>query len=432
MNHKQSLIYVLLAISFFFGDRSLAVAEESVPRSELSIGDALALAKLHIPQLVRAQSEQRVVESRREGAKLWLTQNPYASVLVGKRKETTSDPIATGVQYQIHVEQALEIAGQRWARLSAVASQVEVAKAQTALAQVESRALLLTSYVQASLAEQRVMVALGREETAEQLLLSARARLELGATGELEVNLAQIEKGRVRAERAQTEVMLIGRQTQLGILCGLAPTNKLLLTTSHTVPPLIDTTYERTDSLYSLAEQVRSDLLVIRRQHVALDREESRLHRDAIPSLLVAFDYQRDLPEQTFWGGTVGLSLPIWNRNQGSIAQVRASEQQRQAEERLLRTRIRGEVTLAHRKLQLLRKQVEEFQKEVLPPAERNIELLRRGWQAGKFDLFRVITASRELMEARLRHLDLLEELWVAAIELERAVGAPLLQGVSS
>ena len=205
-----------------------------------------------------------------------------------------------------------------------------------------------------------------------------------------------------------------------------------LLTTSHTVPPLIETTYEGADSLYSLAEQVRSDLLVIRRQEVALDREESRLHREAIPSLLVAFDYQRDLPGQTFWGGTVGLSLPIWNRNQGPIAQVRASEQQRQAEERLLRTRIRGEVTLAHRKLQLLRKQVEEFQKEVLPPAERNIELLRRGWQAGKFDLFRVITASRELMEARLRHLDLLEELWVAAIELERAVGAPLLQGVPS
>ena len=432
MNRIACLIYALLAVSSLFGGHSLAVAEESVARSELSVGDALALAKLHIPQLVRAQSEQRVVESRREGAKLWLTQNPYASVLVGKRKETTSDPIATGVQYQIHVEQALEIAGQRWARLSAVASQVEVAKAQTALAQVESRALLLTSYVQASLAAQRVVVALGREETAEKLLLSARARLELGATGELEVNLAQIEKGRVRAERVQTEVLLTGRQTQLGILCGLAPTNILLLTTSHTDPPLIDTAYEKADSLYSLAEQFRSDLLVIRRQEVSLDREESRLHREAIPSLLVAFDYQRDLPGQTFWGGTVGLSLPIWNRNQGPIAQVHALEQQRQAEERLLRTRIRGEVTMAHRKLQLLRKQVEEFQKEVLPPAERNIELLRRGWQAGKFDLFRVITASRELMEARLRHLDLLEELWVAAIELERSVGAPLLQGVPS
>ena len=160
MNRTMCLIYALLVVGSLFGFPPLAAAEESVARSELSVGDALALARLHIPNLVRAQNEQRVVESRTEGAKLWLTQNPYASVLVGKRKETTSDPIATGVQYQIHVEQALEIAGQRWARLSAVASQVEVAKAQTALAQVESRALLLTSYVQASLAAQRVVVAL--------------------------------------------------------------------------------------------------------------------------------------------------------------------------------------------------------------------------------------------------------------------------------
>ena len=79
-----------------------------------------------------------------------------------------------------------------------------------------------------------------------------------------------------------------------------------------------------------------------------------------------------------------------------------------------------------------IRDRVKEFQKDVLPPAERNIELLRRGWQAGKFDLFRVITASRELTETRLRFLDLLEDLWIAAIELERSVGAPLLVGVPS
>ena len=33
--------------------------------------------------------------------------------------------------------------------------------------------------------------------------------------------------------------------------------------------------------------------------------------------------------------------------------------------------------------------------------------------------------------EARLRHLDLLDDLWKASIELERAVGVPILgQGV--
>jgi cobalt-zinc-cadmium efflux system outer membrane protein len=430
MNHRKRLLYGLLTVAAALGDLSTAQAEGDVPRRELSVGEALQLGQTNIPQLVRARTEQRVVESKKEGAALWLSQNPYATVLLGSRKETTSDPVASGVQYQVHIEQALEIAGQRWTRLAAVASQVEVAKAQTELAQVESRALLLSAYVQAAFAEQRVAVARGREETADRLLGSARTRLELGATGELEVNLAQIELGRVRGERVQAEVVMSSRQTVLGILCGLPVSTPLVLSTSHAAPPVLDAA--PLDDLYVLAETERADLLAIRRQEAALKSEEARLRREAVPSLLLAFDYQRDLPGQTFLGGTVGLTLPMWNRNQGPLAQVHATEHQRQAEERLLRTRIRGEVALASRKLQLLRVQVQEFQQNVLPPAERNMELLRRGWQAGKFDLFRVITASRELTETRLRLLDLLEDLWVAAIELERAVGAPLLQGVPS
>jgi outer membrane protein TolC len=149
------------------------------------------------------RAEQQVVESRKAGAKLWLQQNPYATVMVGRRTETTSTPVAAGVQYQVHIEQALEIAGQRWTRLAVVASQTAAAKAQTALAQVESRALLWTTYMQASLADERVRVARKREEIAEQLLRSAQARMELGATGGLEVNLAQVERGRVRGERTK-------------------------------------------------------------------------------------------------------------------------------------------------------------------------------------------------------------------------------------
>jgi cobalt-zinc-cadmium efflux system outer membrane protein len=305
-----------------------------------------------------------------------------------------------------------------------------VAQAQTALAQVESRAILLSAYVQASLADQRLVVARRREELADRLFGSAQARLELGATGELDVNLAQIEKGRVRGDLVQAEALLASRQTLLGILCGLAPSTNLILTSNHASPPEISGVHEQLDALYSLAEKERADLLAIRRQQDALSSEIGRLRRDAIPNLIVALDYQRDLPGQDFWGGTLGLAFPFWNRNQGPIAQVRSSELQRQAEERLLLTRIRGEVALAHRKLQLLRVQVKDYQKDVLPPAERNIELLRRGWQAGKFDLFRVITASRELTDTRLRLLDLLEDLWLAAIELERSVGTPLLVGV--
>ena len=93
---------------------------------------------------------------------------------------------------------------------------------------------------------------------------------------------------------------------------------------------------------------------------------------------------------------------------------MHAAERNRQAEQRLLLTRIAAEVGQTLVTLQLRHSQVEAFTRDALPPAQRNVELLRRGWQAGKFDLFRVITALRELAEVRTRYLLMLEQLWLA------------------
>jgi outer membrane protein TolC len=60
-----------------------------------------------------------------------------------------------------------------------------------------------------------------------------------------------------------------------------------------------------------------------------------------------------------------------------------------------------------------------------VPAAERARDLLTQGWQAGKFDLFRVIQVSREAGEARRHQIEALGNLWQAAIELDRATGAP-------
>ena len=132
---------------------------------------------------------------------------------------------------------------------------------------------------------------------------------------------------------------------------------------------------------------------------------------------MASVDLQRDLPGQMFSVGPwVWQVLPIWNRNQGT-AGAGFCGRALQAEQRLLALRIDNEVTLSRRKLLLLRDTVVNYQRDILPPAEQNVELLRRGWQAGKFDLFRVITASRELAEAHIHFLSLQRDLWDAAIE---------------
>lgn len=395
---------------------------------ELSLDETLRRGEQFVPLLVKARNEELAVQAKRAGAAMILPQNPYATFLGGYRRETTSTPTATGFQYQLHVEQAIEIAGQRGTRLDSVAAQLQVARAGSDHARTLTRALLQTAYTQASLSEQRVLVEKNREEIAQRLLQSARVREEVGAASEIEVNLAQVEAGRVIGDRVEAETRREELLGELRLLCGLPPLLPLHLSSPIDPPPLRDEHHDL-GRLLAIAESGRADYQGLLRQREVHHRERARLVREAVPSPVLAVDVQRDLPGQEFYGGTVGVYLPVWNRNQGPLAQVHAAETARQREQPLLQARIHSEVAVAQRKLLMLRQQVQAFQKTVIPPAERNLDLLRRGWQAGKFDLYRVIVASRELAETRLRYIDLVADLWSATIELERSVGAPILTG---
>ena len=410
-----------------------AAAEASGPAAQaaslsLSLADALSRAQSASPDLVRAQNEVRSIDARRAGAALWFPANPYTTFLFGPRSERQPDgSTLSALQWQLHVEQTLEIAGQRWTRMDAVAAASAAQRDQVEYARRSTEAQIKGLYVQCLLSAQRVQVAVEREAISRQLLESAQTRMRLGAAGEIEGNLAQIEVGRVVGERRDIEVEREQRLAELRMLTAIPPTTAIVLSSQElgVMPRSLPATLDRVD-LVERAYAARADLRAIYKQKDALRAENRRLLREIVPNPVLSFDWQKDLDGQVFIGGTVGLALPLWNRNQGGLSQVRAAEQNRAAEQRLLLNRIAAEVGQAVATLQLRRSQVDAFLRDAVPPAERNVDLLRRGWQAGKFDLFRVITALREQAEVRIRYLLMLEQLWLSAIGLERALGESL------
>lgn len=394
----------------------------------LSFSEALQRAESSAPILVRSQREMEQVNAKRVQAGLWFTQNPYFTFMGGYRRETTSTPIGTGFQYQVHLEQSLEPFGQRSARLSLASAQKEVAEALFEQARLDTRAQVLAAYVRSVLLLEQVHVSQRRESLAQQLLDSARIRRDVGAASDVEVNLARIEIGRVSADLAEAEVMQRRQFSELRVLCGIAGSSIVELVGLPSMPFHVEAAMDA-ELLRALSIQHRPEISTLKKKQQVLKAERIKLTREAAPLMMTAIDVQRDLPGQIFYGGTLGLTLPIWNRNQGPLASLAAEEHTLHSEQKLLLVRIENEVMLARSKLLLLRDRVSNFQKDILPPAEQNVELLRRGWQAGKFDLFRVISASRELTEARIHFLTLQRELWEAAIELDRAVGIPIITG---
>jgi outer membrane protein TolC len=139
----------------------------------------------------------------------------------------------------------------------------------------------------------------------------------------------------------------------------------------------------------------------------------------------VFVEIERDLPGQLLAVGGIGLPLPTWRRGQGEIALAEAARRRTDDERELVALDVAAQVERAFQTEAAAREMSEVFDREVLPAATSAISLMTEGWQAGKFDLFRLLRTSRDASDAQRLYLETLGKLWNASIDLDRAVGSP-------
>jgi cobalt-zinc-cadmium efflux system outer membrane protein len=395
-----------------------APARSTVP---VSLDEALRLGELHSPLVRRARADKQVVAARDVGASLILTSNPVVSGVAGPRRETRATGTERGLQFVARLEQTVEVAGQRGARREVVRRALDAASAREALARSENRARIRSAYIGGLIAAAQAQMARGRETIVRRLQDAVKIRVEKGAASQIDLKLAEIESARLARERVAADAAAAESTAALAAFIGFPPRTEITLTT-----PLSGPTVQLPPEAQLLADARarRAELRELQATGSTLDAELVALRREALPSPTVIVEVERDLPGQLFVGAGLALPLPAWQRNQGPRAIVSA-RRDRVAEELLLQERaVALEVEQGFRRVVSTFEQAKILETKVAPVSEANAELLTDGWRAGKFDLFRVIQASRDVGDARRAQLEAIRDFWQAVIELDRATGA--------
>ncbi len=132
---------------------------------------------------------------------------------------------------------------------------------------------------------------------------------------------------------------------------------------------------------------------------------------------------------QDYNGILLGVQVPLWNLNSGSVARAAAeadrSEAQLAAEQRDLESRLRQN----HLHLGHLIEQAEHYRVRLLVPAGRLLELARKGFASGEQNGLALVDASNTYFDAQARYLELLHDAWCEAAELRLAAGISLADG---
>src|SRR5436190_9334117 len=224
-----------------FAPRSWALAEPiaAVSTRHLTLDEALRLAEETSPLVRRARAEREVVASRDVGASVWFPSNPLIGGGVGPRREGPPSSAITekGLQYFAHAEQTVEVGGQRSARREVVSRALRTADLRVAVARAETRARVRAAYVGTQLALARVEAAGQREALVAKLLDAVRARVAGGASSNVDLELARLERGSAARERIDAALAAADALARLRLLIGLPPAQAVELDGRPVLPP---------------------------------------------------------------------------------------------------------------------------------------------------------------------------------------------------
>jgi outer membrane protein, heavy metal efflux system len=421
----SAVLVSISAVGSAWAQEPVAVPVPAAPRVErLTLEEALRLAEETSPLVRRARAERDTVAARDVGASLLLPTNPVLAGGAGPRREGPPSSAITdkGLQYFARVEQTVEVGGQRGTRREVVSRALHTAELRVAVSRAETRARVRAAYVGTQLALARVDAAAQREALVAKLLDAVKARVAGGASSNVDLELARLERGSAARARIDATLAAADALARLRLLVGMHPQQVLQLDQQVAAPPLRNAALS---ALLARAQAQRAELAALASGIDEIDADIVRLKREIIPSPTLFVEMQRDLPGQYFIGGGLAVPIPVWRRQQGELALARA-DRSRVVEERTLVERdVALEVERAFQAETAQREMTQVLDREVLPAADAAVTLMTEGWRAGKFDLFRLLQTSRDASEARRLHLETLGLLWESSIALDRAVGAP-------
>ena len=152
-------------------------------------------------------------------------------------------------------------------------------------------------------------------------------------------------------------------------------------------------------------------------------RAQATLSRECagrVPNVDLQAGVQYDnATRDTFATVGVGVPIPIYNRNQGNITKAQAELTAARHEVRRVQLAIQQRLADVFEQYATAQRQVEKYNRDIMPNAEESLKLVSSGYQQGEFSYLMLLTAQRTYFQTNLAYLDALRDLRTSAAALE-------------
>lgn len=324
-------------------------------------------------------------------------------------------------EISVLLSQEIELWGKRKNRKNLALTEIEATKLETAVAGFDIYAATVERFYTLAYAQRQVALAGEAKRLAAAITESIRIRIEKGAALSSELLLGQLELERARLELAQSERELANTKDELASLWKGDGSNLVVVESD-----LSAATLPNTRGLESLISGSR-DVAALDREAEKVDAQLNLEKADGKPSLFLSGGYRRIEADgsNTFLFG-VGMPLPFFNRNQGTVSSLRAqSEAIKFMQEEALVNAETAFQTIQRKIIQLLSR-YQSIDTLVLPKAKETYRTLKDAYEKGRIPYPTLLEGERTLIDLRFELNDLELAIRQEIIDLERLLGVKL------
>jgi cobalt-zinc-cadmium efflux system outer membrane protein len=395
------------------------------------LNDAITQALEREPSLRAARSQIDVARGVRVQAA--LRPNPSASFT------QQQEPAGTDNQTRVELQWPLDLF-RKPGRIAVADREIDAARQATA-----NREWTLSADVRRKYGE--VVTAVRTLSVTEQLLAATArqrtlvtARVDEGAAPPLDRDMLRVEVQRLEADRLLQAGAVDRRMLELKRLLGM-PVD-VPLTLRETLEELV----RREAATNSASEDpraiaARADVLEAAARVRVAEAQIDRAHREGRPDLSVFGMYMRmdaGFPQRGFSAagdlervrgvfhyvsGGAMVTVPLQNRNQGSVAAAEAERTGAAAQLEAARLTAQTEIAAARSRDEHARQALRAYGGDAITLASQNLDVVRQTYELGRGTLLDVLNEQRRYLDVERALTDVLREAYEARQTLKAALG---------
>lgn len=390
--------------------------------TSVSLEEILLYAEEHSPLLISAKSYFRRAEAEKTAAALPFLYNPQLSLALGPRTGAED----TSLDIQASFGQAFELSGQRALRLKTASLTQETIGAQLEIVRWQIHSQVHQAYHEALLARERVKVAERLLSFAEKTVEIIKKRLAAGDVSPLAVKLSESDASQAKQAKLSADSAYRLSKIALAEAAGWPVTSppepEGNLEDPQKAPPF--------EALLQIALQNKPEL----RSYEAAAEEASAKEKLAEKEAAAVPFFGVNLNVEGASAGAteiialanLGMTFPIWQKNQGDRARALAEKSIAEAQREALTLSLQGRIARGIEGINANVERIALYGKEILPTFEQNLALLQKAFELGQIDILEVGVARERFLAIESQALDAYADYYRAVAALEAEIGAEL------